>query len=263
MEEYKERLARLLAETGGLFFRRGLVLKDGRPTPYFVNMAMFRTGRLCLEMGGFFADMLAAHGLAEQTDIVLGPSYKGSAIALAASIALWQNHGREVLFEYDRKEAKTHGEASAQQSLLVNQTLFDGCRIFVVDDVATSMGTKRELLDKIAAEARARGLRHEVIGVGIAVDREQTTAVRDAAGRLQVNRRGRDAIRDFEQATGVAVYRVAGIREIVRFIHQAGIPVSIEGKHQKMDDEVRSLFEHYMLAYGVPETEGPESGDER
>ena len=42
MEDYKKRLARTLAETGALFFDKGLILKDGRPTPYFVNMAMFK-----------------------------------------------------------------------------------------------------------------------------------------------------------------------------------------------------------------------------
>jgi orotate phosphoribosyltransferase len=37
MEEYKKKLATILAETGALFFDKNLVLKDGRPTPYFVN----------------------------------------------------------------------------------------------------------------------------------------------------------------------------------------------------------------------------------
>ena len=43
MENHVKRLAKTLAETGVLFFDTGLVLKDGRPTPYFVNMAMFKT----------------------------------------------------------------------------------------------------------------------------------------------------------------------------------------------------------------------------
>ena len=132
MEDYKKRLARTLAETQALFFDKNLVLKDGRPTPYFVNMAMFKTGRLSLEMGSFFADMMVSLDLAKKTDIILGPSYKGSAIALSAAIALWKEHGRDMLFDYDRKEAKTHGEASTFQSLFVNRTFFDGCRIFVV-----------------------------------------------------------------------------------------------------------------------------------
>ena len=62
MEDYKERLSLLLAKTGALFFDEGLVLKDGRPTPYFVNMAMFRSGRLSIEMGSFFAAMMVSEG---------------------------------------------------------------------------------------------------------------------------------------------------------------------------------------------------------
>ena len=88
MEEYKKRLARTLAKTGALFFDENLFLKDGRPTPYFVNMAMFKTGRLSLDMGSFFAGMMASQGLVKETDIILGPSYKGSAIALSTVIAL-------------------------------------------------------------------------------------------------------------------------------------------------------------------------------
>jgi len=53
MEEYKQKLATILAETGALFFDKNLVLKDRRPTPYFVNLGMFRTGRLSMEMGSF------------------------------------------------------------------------------------------------------------------------------------------------------------------------------------------------------------------
>lgn len=251
MEVYKEELTRLLAETGAIFFERGLVLKDGRPTPYFVNMARFNTGRLVLGMGRFFAQMMMDKGLSSQVDIILGPSYKGSAIALATSIALWQDYGRDLPFEYDRKEAKTHGEASKVKSLLVNQTLFDGCRIFVVDDVATSMGTKIELLEKIANEAKARGITCHVSGVGIAVDREQTTAVYDAAGRVVEGRRGGDAIAEFEAGTGVAVHAVAGIREIVAYLYESGIPLRIDGERQPMDAATKAGFDAYFEVYGV------------
>ncbi len=112
MEEYKKRLALILAETGALFFDNNLVLKDGRPTPYFVNMGMFRTGRLSREMGSFFADMIVLQGLSNQIDVILGPTYKGSAIALATAIALYNGYGLDLSFDYDRKEAKTHGEGS-------------------------------------------------------------------------------------------------------------------------------------------------------
>ena len=151
MEDYKKRLAITLAETGALFFDKNLVLKDGRPTPYFVNMGMFRTGRLSMELGSFFAEMIVDRDIVNKTDIILGPSYKGSAIAQATAIALYTHHGCDLLFEYDRKEAKTHGEASKAGNMFVNRTFFDGCRVFVVDDVATSMGTKYDLLKRVGS----------------------------------------------------------------------------------------------------------------
>lgn len=251
MEAYKENLAQALAETGALFFARDLVLKDGRPTPYFVNMAMFKTGRLSLLLGSFFAGMMMAGGLADNTDIILGPSYKGSAIALAAAISLWQEYGRDLLFEYDRKEAKTHGEGSVSQSVFVNRTFFDGCRMFIVDDVATSMGTKYELLEKVEEEARVLGIHYHVSGIGIGVDREQVTAVYDRSGNVIPGERGKDAIQDFVEKSGVPVYAVAGIREIVEFLYREKVPVLINGKKSAIDDETKSSFDSYLEIYGA------------
>ena len=88
MQEYKKQLAITLAETGALFFDSDLILKDGRTTPYFVNFGMFRKGRSSMKLGSFFADMIVDRGFADKADIILGPSYKGSAIAVATSIAL-------------------------------------------------------------------------------------------------------------------------------------------------------------------------------
>lgn len=252
MEPYKERLARVLAETGALFFDDRLVLKDGRPTPYFVNMAMFRTGRLCLQLGSFFAGMMEANGLIDRTDVILGPSYKGSAIALAASIALWQEYGREMPFEYDRKEAKTHGEATRSKSLFVNGAFFDGCRIFIVDDVATSMGTKYELLEKIRSEGQTTGKTLQVIGIGIGVSREQTTAVYDDQGHVVTGKRGEDAIAKFSTETAIPVYAVAGIREIAEFLYAEKVPVLVQGSRRSLDSETKARFDAYLDTYGTP-----------
>lgn len=251
MEDYKKRLARTLAETGALFFDRDLILKDGRPTPYFVNMAMFKTGRLSLEIGSFFADMMVSRGLVKETDIILGPSYKGSSIALATAIALWKDHGRDLLFDYDRKEAKTHGEASASGSVFVNRTFFDGCRIFVVDDVATSMGTKYDLLEKIEGEAQVRSMRFHVKGIGIGIDREQTTAVYDSDGNVTPGQKGENAIQDFVSKSGIPVYSVSGIREVVEYLYREKVPVTIEGSFREIDEETKARFDAYLRTYGT------------
>jgi orotate phosphoribosyltransferase len=251
MESYKKGFARTLAETGALFFGKDLVLKDGRPTPYFVNMAMFKTGRLSLQIGSFYASMMVSHGLVEETDIILGPSYKGSAIALASAIALWEQHGHDLLYDYDRKEAKTHGEASVSKSLFVNATFFDGCRIFIVDDVATSMGTKYDLLERIAAEAQTKGTKYHVVGIGIGVDREQTTAVYDSEGKVMSGRKGKNAIAEFRSRSGIPVYVVAGIREIVEHLYREKIPVKIQGAKKPIDETIKAEFDAYLEMYGI------------
>ena len=251
MEEYKKQLAQTLAETGALFFDRDLRLKDGRPTPYFVNMAMFRTGRLSQKIGSFYAGMMVSQDLVRNTDIILGPSYKGSTIALATAMALWNDHGYDLLFDYDRKEAKTHGEASISKGLFVNQSFFDDCRIFVVDDVATSMNTKYELLEKIETEARAKGIRFRVAGIGIGIDREQTTAVYDAQGNIIPGQRGDDAIQDFEDKSGIRVYAVSGIREIIEYLYQENVPIKIQGSKTPIDRKTKQEFDEYLKIYGV------------
>ncbi len=251
MEEYKKRLAEALAGTGALFFDDGLVLKDGRPTPYFVNLGMFRTGRLAMELGAVFADMMVQQRLAVATDIVLGPSYKGSALALSTAIALYRDHGVDLLFEYDRKEAKTHGEGSKGGGILVNKTLFDGCRVFVVDDVATSMGTKVELMERVWEESAKGGLSIQWIGVGIAVDREQTTAVYDDKGRAVTEVKGENAIKSFTARTGVPVFTVAGIRDIVNYLFESRTPVRIKGENRPIDSGTKADFDAYLSLYGV------------
>lgn len=251
MEDYKKRLAITLAETGALFFDKGLVLKDGRLTPYFINLGMFRTGRLSMELGSFFADMMVDHGLNKKTDIILGPSYKGSAIALATSIALYSRYGYDLFFDYDRKEVKTHGEGSKSVSIMVNRTLFDGCRVFIVDDVATSMGTKHDLLDRLRMEREANKMLIEVMGIGIAIDREQSTAVYDKEGKVVPNKRGEDAIRDFVEKTKIPVYSVAGIREVVDYLYQEKTSVLINGRRRPINEETKALFDDYLKVYGT------------
>jgi len=251
MDDYKKQLARNLAETGALFFDDNLILKDGRPSPYFVNMAMFRTGRLSLEMGRFFAGMMVSRGLVEDTDIILGPSYKGSAIALATAIALWKDYGLDLLFDYDRKEAKTHGEGSVSKSLFVNRTFFDGCRLFVVDDVATSMGTKYDLIEKIESEAKLMDMSFRVTGMGIGINREQTTAVHDKQGSVILEQKGMNAIQDFVSVSRIPVYPVAGIREVVEYLYDEKVPVMIKGKFAPIEKKIKQEFDTYLGIYGV------------
>ena len=251
MEEYKQRLARVLAETGALFFDDNLFLKDGRPTPYFVNFGMFRTGRLSKELGSLYAEMIIETGLIDNIDIILGPSYKGSAIALSTTIALYEIHGHDLLFEYDRKEAKRHGEGSVTASLTVNRTFYDGCQVYIVDDVTTTMGTKYELIERIDAEAETKNIKVNIAGVGIAVNREQTTAVYDQDGKYIPGIKGDNTIKIFTEKTGIPVNFIAAIKEIVDYLYEENIPALIRGQKQVIDESTKSEFDQYLETYGI------------
>ena len=252
MKDYQKEFAQLLAESGALFFDKGLKLKDGRPTPYFVNIGLFRTGRYSSLLGSFLAQMIVSRGLANQTDILIGPSYKGSAIAVATAQALWLDHNRDILFEYDRKEAKTHGEATKRASMFVTNALFPGARILILDDVGTTMGTKYEIINLIKEESSARDLDLSFIGVGLTIDREQTTVVLDDDGQPREGVKGDDSIEAFTHKTGLPVYFLAGIRAVIDYLAEEKIPVRNRGAKSPLDTNTLREFKAYMNTYGVP-----------
>jgi len=250
MEEYQKRLARLLAESGSLFFQEGLRLKDGRPTPYFVDLGVFRTGRLALELGRCFADWMAQKELTDKIDLLVGPSYKGSAIAQSCAIALFESFGQEVAFDYDRKEAKTHGEATGHGILFVTGAALKGGRTLIIDDVGTSMTTKLELVKKLSWLTPRLERPLTVMGVALALDREQTQAVYDGHGRVMEDERGEDALAAFKKETGLEVWSLLTIRQAVAYLHKEKVPVLIEGQFGPLDELILERLDEYYELYG-------------
>lgn len=251
MKDYQKRLAELLAQSGSLLFRQGLQLKDGRPTPYFVNLGVFHTGRLAWGLGRCFADWFVDHNLGGKVDVLLGPSYKGSAIAQAAAIALQREHGIDLAFDYDRKEAKTHGEHAGKGSMFVTGALTSASRVLIIDDVGTSMATKVELLDKIGDFFGDQA--PEVVGVALAVDRQQTQAVYDDKGQVVEGKRGPDALAAFEEKTGLPVWSLLGIRQAVEYLYESGIEVMVDGEMCELDQDIFDRMEQYLAVYGREE----------
>ena len=251
LKSYQQEFARFLAETGSLFFKEGLVLKDGRPSPYFVNMGRLSTGKLSYRLGSFFARFLLESGRLPEVDIILGPSYKGSAIAQATAIHLWNEQAREIYFEYDRKEIKSYGEASGQKNLMVNNTFFEGCGIWMVDDVGTSMATKYDLLEKVQAEAEQKKISVRLVALCLGVDRQQTTAFYDSQGKVILGRKGEDAQKLFTEKTGVPVYSLAPISMVIDTLYEERIPVLIEGSRQPISESVKRVFDAYLSLYGT------------
>ena len=248
MKTYQEDLAVLLAESQALFFQDGLTLKDGRPTPYFVNFGSFHTGRLSAALGRIMADYLVDTGL--DFDVLIGPSYKGSALAVATAEALWLNHQVERGFDYDRKEAKIHGEASRAPSRFVTGALTDNCRVLILDDVVTTLATKFDILRQLTEEATERGHSYHPKGVALFLDREQTTAVYDQDKQLILGQKGQNAAENFRTITGLPVRSILGIRQVIDFLRRKKIPVRQNGRLEPLTETALTAFRDYLAIYG-------------
>lgn len=144
-------------------------LKSGRVSPYFFDAGRFDSGPALAALGRAYAAAIVRSALG--FDMLLGPAYKGIALAAATAIALADHHGRDVPFAYNRKEAKNHGEGGR----LVGAALAG--RVLIVDDVVTAGTAIRETLELIHAEGATPA------GVLIALDREERGRGRMSATR--------------------------------------------------------------------------------
>lgn len=239
MESYKEDLAVALARSGALFFDDNLKLKDGRPSPYFINFGRMHSGLDLQILGEAYARFILSGGYGYIADVLFGPSYKGSQIASATAMKLAE-HRINVKVEYDRKELKTHGEGSKNAKRFVNDAFFDGANTLIIDDVATSMDTKYKSLELIAEEAEEKGWDIPVLAVIIGVDREQ----KDVDGN--------DPKKIFKDNTGIPVHSILGIRQMLEFLYQNKIPVLDHGEQRPLGEGTMREFEKYMAQYVSP-----------
>jgi orotate phosphoribosyltransferase len=166
-------------------------LKSGRQSPYFFNMGRIDTGAALADVGTAYAAAVAASGL--PFDMLFGPAYKGIPLAAATAVALAREHGRDVPWAYNRKEAKDHGEGG----MVVGAPLSG--RVLIVDDVITAGTAVRESL----------GLIHDagasVAGVLVALDRQER-----GQGALS-------AVQELAREHGVPVIAIVGLDDLMEY----------------------------------------------
>jgi orotate phosphoribosyltransferase len=95
-------------------------------------------------------------------EVLFGPAYKGISLAACTALVLSSEHGMDVGFAYDRKEAKVHGEGGVMVGVPVQ-----GKRVVVLDDVMTAGTAIRQAMSTIGHEGG------EVVGVVQCLDREE------------------------------------------------------------------------------------------
>ncbi|MEA5446529.1 orotate phosphoribosyltransferase [Gammaproteobacteria bacterium AB-CW1] len=171
-------------------------LKSGRVSPYFFNAGLFNTGSALHRLGQFYARAAVDSGI--DFDMIFGPAYKGIPLATVTAAALAVEHGRDVPYCFNRKEAKDHGEGGN----LVGAPLKG--RVLIVDDVITAGTAIRESVDIIRAAGAAP------VGVVIALDRQETGPDGDSA------------IRQAEAEYGLKVASIVTLADLLNWLPEGG-----------------------------------------
>ena len=84
-------------------------LHSGRESPYFFNTGLCNNGKLLANLADFYSSFLMKNSI--EYDFIFGPAYKGITLATSISNSLYNSHNINKSFCFNRKEAKTHGEA--------------------------------------------------------------------------------------------------------------------------------------------------------
>mmetsp|Transcript_52489 Transcript_52489/g.96707 ORF Transcript_52489/g.96707 Transcript_52489/m.96707 type:complete len:551 (-) Transcript_52489:95-1747(-) len=197
-------------------------LKSGRSSPYFFNAGLFSTGRAQAQLCSSYAARIAASGL--DFDVVFGPAYKGIGLAAGVAAALYTEHGIDVGYAYNRKEAKDHGEGG----LLVGADV-SGKRCLLVDDVISAGTAIREakgILDSAGAF---------LAGVVVALDRQERTGKDGELSELS-------AVQSVQKEFGVPVLSIVGLDGLLDYL---------EGKGEVNLAEYTEAVRSYRQQYGT------------
>ncbi|WP_207060789.1 orotate phosphoribosyltransferase [Motiliproteus sp. SC1-56] len=213
MQDYQREFLDFAIERGVLRFGE-FTLKSGRVSPYFFNAGLFNSGEALARLGRYYAAAIEQSGI--DYDVMLGPAYKGIPLAAATSVALANDHHKDVPYVFNRKEAKTHGEGGN----LVGAPL-EG-RVLIIDDVITAGTAIREVMTLI-----------------------QDAGATPAAAVIALNRQERgngelSAIQEVERDYGMPVVSIVCLDDLVAYLEERG----------GLDAEL-SAIKAYRDAYGV------------
>jgi orotate phosphoribosyltransferase len=188
MQAYKTTFIELALAVGALKFGE-FELKSGRISPYFFNSGMFASGKAAATLGRCYAEAAAeAHA---DFDMLFGPAYKGIPVAALTAAALYDLHGNDLPYSYNRKEAKAHGEGGA----LVGSAVSD--KVLIVDDVITAGTAIREAIEIIQT---AGG---KTAGVLLALDRQEK-----GSG-------ARSAVQEIEAEYAIPVFSIIQLQDLI------------------------------------------------
>lgn len=214
MQEYKREFIKFLESAGVLRFG-DFMAKSGRKIPYFINAGDIKTGAQMKKLGEFYAKAYTER-LGNRKNVLFGPAYKGIPIAVSVAVAL-EEHGIDVPYFFNRKEAKDHGEGG----VFVGYTPKDGENIVITEDVITAGTAIRESMDILSPLKGSK-----VVAAFVMVDRKEK-------GRGELS-----AIDEVEKQYGFPVYSIVDVYDIIEYLE-------LEGGNEQNVRRIRDYLEVY------------------
>ncbi|HEX7481771.1 MAG TPA: orotate phosphoribosyltransferase [Polyangiales bacterium] len=222
MQTYKAEFIEFMVRCDVLTFG-DFTAKSGRKTPYFVNTGRYRTGSQLTRLSGFYAQAIRQE-LGAEFDVIFGPAYKGIPLAVATAMTLHQQHGHDVGFCFNRKEAKDHGEGG----VLVGHPLRDADRVLIIEDVTTAGTSIRETVPILRAAAKVT-----LVGLVVSVD------------RMERGTGAQNALTEVRDSYGMKTFSIVSIEEIMTYLRGRAIDGRVV-----LSDEIHERMLAYRAQYG-------------
>jgi len=213
MKNYQEEFLNFAIENKVLKFGE-FTLKSGRLSPYFFNFGLFQTGSSLAKLGDYYAKTIIDSGI--EFDMLLGPAYKGIPLVSVVAANLYEKHGLDYPYAYNRKEAKDHGEGGS----IVGAPLSG--KVLVVDDVI-SAGTASREAASLVLDNNA-----ELAGICISLDRQEK-----GQGK-------KSAVQEIADTYDISVINIIGLNQVIQHIES-----------NANDEILLSKISAYRDQYGV------------
>jgi len=213
MKRYQKEFLNFALENNVLKFGE-FTLKSGRISPYFFNFGLFQTGSSLAKLGDYYAQSIVDSGL--QFDMLFGPAYKGIPLVSVIAATLYEKHGVDYPYAYNRKEVKDHGEGGN----IVGAPLTG--KVLVVDDVISAGTAIREAAGIVNDNGAS------MAGIAISLDRQEK-------GKGE-----KSAVQEVEDTYNISVLKIIGLEHVIQHIETTA-----------KNPELLQKINAYRAQYGV------------
>ena len=225
MEQYKKEFIEFMVDSDVLKFGE-FTLKSGRKSPFFMNAGAYVTGSQLKKLGEYYAKAIHEK-YGDDFDVLFGPAYKGIPLSVVTAIAYSELYGKEVRYCSDRKEEKDHG---ADKGSFLGNSLKDGDRVIMIEDVTTSGKSMEETVPKVkgAADVTIKGLMVSL-------------------NRMEVGKGGEKcALDEIRDLYGFDTAAIVTMEEVVEYLYNTPYKGRVI-----IDDTLKAAIDAYYETYGV------------